>query len=140
MVAQKLDQMNTQFVQTQNQVMSRLTTLEGNQSSPRHPFVRKEPTGWKANPQKEVKAPNTLNPIRMVNLEELPWCSLFQDLTQRKSVQDEKKSFMTVSISWIQYFPFRMRIMIDPQVLHRSRLTKPEEKEPEKVSPECLIS
>jgi hypothetical protein len=79
LIAQKLDQMNTQFVQTQNQVMSRLTTLERNQSAPRHPFVRKEPTGWKEKPQQEEKAPDTLNPVGMVNLEELPWCSPCQE-------------------------------------------------------------
>jgi hypothetical protein len=79
LIAQNLDQMNTQFVQTQNQVMSRLTNLERNQSAPRHPFIRKEATGWKEKPQQEEKAPDTLNPVGMVNLEELPWCSPCQE-------------------------------------------------------------
>jgi hypothetical protein len=56
-----------------------LTILERNQSAPRHLFVRKEATGWKAKPQQEAKAPDTLNPVGMVNLEELPWCSPCQE-------------------------------------------------------------
>jgi len=71
--------MNTQFVQNQNQVMSWLKNLERNQSAPRKPFIRKEPTGWKEKPQKKAKAPNTLNHVGMVNLEELPWYSLYQE-------------------------------------------------------------
>jgi hypothetical protein len=64
LIAQKLDQMNTQFIQTQNQVMTRLTNLERNQSTPRPPFVRqqKDATGWKERPQQEAKAPDTLKP------------------------------------------------------------------------------
>jgi hypothetical protein len=66
LMAQKLDQMNTPFFQTQNQVMSQLTTFERNQSAPRNPFSKKEPIGW------EAKTLDTLNPVGMVNLEELP--------------------------------------------------------------------
>jgi hypothetical protein len=81
LLAQKLDQMNAQFVQTQNQVMNRLTSLERNQSALRPPFVRqqRDATGWKEKPQQEAKAPDTLNPVGMVNLEESPWCSPCQE-------------------------------------------------------------
>jgi hypothetical protein len=71
--------MNTQFFLTQNQVMSRLKTLERNQFSPRNPFIKKEPTGWKEKNQQEEKALDTLNPVGMMNLEELPWCSPCQE-------------------------------------------------------------
>jgi hypothetical protein len=45
-----------------------------NQSASRHPFVRKESTGWKEKPQQEEKSLDTLNHVGMVNLEEFPWC------------------------------------------------------------------
>jgi hypothetical protein len=60
--------MNTQFVQNQNQVMSRLLILERNQSTPRHPFITKEAIGWKDKPKQYEKAPNTLNHVGMVKL------------------------------------------------------------------------
>jgi hypothetical protein len=62
LLAQKLDQMNAQFVQTHNQVMNRLTSLERNQSAQRPPFFRqqRDATGWKEKPQQEAKALTTL--------------------------------------------------------------------------------
>jgi hypothetical protein len=53
LIAQNLDQMNTQFIQTHNQVMTRLTNSERNQSTPRPPLVRqqKDAIGWKTRPQ-----------------------------------------------------------------------------------------
>jgi hypothetical protein len=59
--------------------MSRLTTLEINQYTPRHPCFRKEPMGWKEKLQQVAKAHETLNLVGMVNLEELPWFSPCQE-------------------------------------------------------------
>jgi hypothetical protein len=68
--------MNAQFIQSQNQIMNRLTTLERHHSAPRPQFIRqqRENTGWKPRPQQEAKAPDTLNPVGMVNMEGSPWC------------------------------------------------------------------
>jgi hypothetical protein len=76
LLAQKFDQMNAQFVQSQNQIMNRLTNLERQHSAPRPQFTRqqKENTGWKLKPQQETKAHDTLTPIGMVNMEGSPWC------------------------------------------------------------------
>ena len=56
--------------------MNRLTSMERNQSALRPPFVRQQRNviGWKEKPQQEAKAPDTLNLVGMVNLEESPWC------------------------------------------------------------------
>jgi hypothetical protein len=81
LLTQKIDQMSTQFVQAQNQIMGRLTTVERNQSALRPQFTRqqRDAIGWKPKPQQEAKAPDTLNPVGMVNTEETPWCSPCQE-------------------------------------------------------------
>jgi hypothetical protein len=74
LLTQKIDQMNTQFVQVQNQLMNRMTTVERNQSAPRPQFSRqqRDATGWKPRPQQEAKAPDTLKPVGTVDIE--AWC------------------------------------------------------------------
>jgi hypothetical protein len=42
LLAQKFDQMNAQFVQSQNQIMNRLTNLERQHSAPRPQFIRQQ--------------------------------------------------------------------------------------------------
>jgi hypothetical protein len=81
LLTQKIDQMSTQFVQAQNQIMGRLTTVERNQSAPRPQFTRqqRDATGWKPRPQQEAKAPDTLKPVGMVDTEQTPWCSPCQE-------------------------------------------------------------
>jgi hypothetical protein len=81
LLTQKIDQMSTQFVQAQNQIMGRLTTVERNQSAPRPQFARqqRDATGWKPRPQQEAKAPDTLKPVGMVDTEQTPWCSPCQE-------------------------------------------------------------
>jgi hypothetical protein len=74
LLTQKIDQMNTQFVQVQNQLMNHMTTVERNQSAPRPQFSRqqRDATGWKPRPQQEAKAPDTLKPVGTVDIE--AWC------------------------------------------------------------------
>jgi outer membrane receptor for ferric coprogen and ferric-rhodotorulic acid len=81
LLAEKLNQMNAQFIQTLNRVMNRLTSLEKNQSAQRPSFLKqqRDATGWKTKHQQEAKALNTLNPVGMVNLEESPRCSPCQE-------------------------------------------------------------
>jgi hypothetical protein len=81
LLTQKIDHMSTQFVQAQNQIMGRLTTVERNQSTPRPQFTRqqRDATGWKPRPQQEAKAPDTLKPVGMVDTEQTPWCSPCQE-------------------------------------------------------------
>jgi hypothetical protein len=73
--------MNTQFFQAQNQIMGRLTTMERNQSISRPQFTRqqRDAMGWKLRPEQEAKAPDTLKPVGMVDIEKTPWCSPFQE-------------------------------------------------------------
>jgi hypothetical protein len=54
--------------------MGRLTPLERNQFAPKPQFTRqqKDATSWKARPQQEAKAPDTLKPVGMVDRE--AWC------------------------------------------------------------------
>jgi hypothetical protein len=42
LLTQKIDQMNTQFVQVQNHLMNRMTTVERNQYAPRPQFFRQQ--------------------------------------------------------------------------------------------------
>jgi hypothetical protein len=53
LLTQKIDQMNTQFMQVQNQLMNRMTTVERNQFAPRPQFTRqqRDATGCKPRPQ-----------------------------------------------------------------------------------------
>jgi hypothetical protein len=74
LIIQKLDQMNTHLIQTQNQIMNRLTTLERYHHSSKPQFLRHPNTGWKQRPPQEAKAPHTLYPVGMVKLEAFPWC------------------------------------------------------------------
>jgi hypothetical protein len=49
-LTQNFDRMNTQFIQNQNQIMNRLTTLERCHHSSRPQFVRQQNVGWKPRP------------------------------------------------------------------------------------------
>jgi hypothetical protein len=55
LLTQKIDQMSTQFVQAQNQIIHRLTTMERNQYASRPQFSRqkRDAIGWKPRPQQE---------------------------------------------------------------------------------------
>jgi hypothetical protein len=61
--------------------VTRLTNLERNQSAPKPPFIKqqKDVTGWKARPQQEAKAYDTLKPVGMVKIEESQWFSPCQE-------------------------------------------------------------
>jgi hypothetical protein len=74
LLTQKIDQMNTQFVQVQNKLMNRMTIVERNQFDPKPHFTRhqRDSTSWKLRPQQEAKAPDTLKPIGTVDIE--AWC------------------------------------------------------------------
>jgi hypothetical protein len=88
LITQKLDQMNTQFIQTQNQIMNRLTTLERYHHPPNLSLSDNQNAGWKPRPQQEAKAPDTLDLVGMVNLEGSPWCFLARNLIQRMNVRE----------------------------------------------------
>jgi hypothetical protein len=66
--------------------MNQMKNMERNQFSLRLPFVRqwKDVIGSNTRPQQEAKDLNTLNPIGMVNIEESPWCSPYQEAHQEK--------------------------------------------------------
>jgi hypothetical protein len=72
LLTQKIDQMSTQFFQDQNQIMGRLTTMERNQSTSIPQFTRqyRDAIGWRPKLQQDAKAPDTLNPVEIVNTEE----------------------------------------------------------------------
>jgi hypothetical protein len=53
--------------------MKNLMNLERQHSSPRPQFTRQQNTGWNPKPQQEVKAPDTLTPIGMINMEGSLW-------------------------------------------------------------------
>jgi hypothetical protein len=74
LLTQKIDQMNTQFVQVKDQLMNHMTTVERNQSTPKPHFARqqRDATGWKPRPQQEAKVPDTLKPVGTVDIE--AWC------------------------------------------------------------------
>jgi hypothetical protein len=72
LLTQKIDQMSTQFVQVQNQIMGHLTTVDRNQSTPRTQFTRQHrfATSWKPRTPQEAKALDMLNTVGMVNTKE----------------------------------------------------------------------
>jgi hypothetical protein len=109
LINQKLYQMNTQFVQTHNQSMNRLTTLERYHHSSKPQFVGQPNAGWKPRPPLEDKEPDTLDPVGMVNLETFPWCFPCQephskDECPRKTKEDPGvvKSLKFIDISTLQ--------------------------------------
>jgi len=76
LLAQNVDQMNTQFVQRWNQFMNVLTNLEKKYFSPRPHFIiqQRENVSWKLKTRQETNAPDTLHPLGIVNIEKSPWC------------------------------------------------------------------
>jgi hypothetical protein len=74
LLTQKIDQMNTQFVQVQNHLMNHMTTVERNQYSPRpqFPSQQRDSIGCKSRPQQEAHAPDTLKHVGTIDIES--WC------------------------------------------------------------------
>jgi len=100
LLTQKIDQMSTQFTQVQNHIMGCLNTVERNQSAPRPQFTRqqRDATSWKPRPQQEAKAPDTLKPVGIVDIE--AWF-----LPCQESHREEKIPW------WDEDFPNIMKFM-----------------------------
>jgi len=94
----KIDQMSTQFVEAQNQIMGHLTTVERNQYATRPHFTRqrRDATGWKPRPRQEEKAPDILKPIGMVDIDKKFGVFHAKIPMENMSVPDEMKILPTI--------------------------------------------
>jgi len=83
-LAQKMDQMTTKIMHSQDNIMDRLIIFKREKCQPQNPPPRhqynnnRQPRGnqgWNRNrPPPKQRVPNALAPSDMINQEDIPWC------------------------------------------------------------------
>jgi hypothetical protein len=87
--------------------------------------------GWKLRPQKEAKAPDTLNPIGMVNTEGSPWCFPCEEphMEYKCSRQREEKNILALWIGLNSLIHFSLSRMMNTLISQKNKLKRSRSRE-----------